>query len=82
MNGQAPTQSDRLQGACSLLTNAESTILFVCRQVAESKMTPEMALLKIHVDALPTIVSARNGVGWVKDELSASEKNKEGDNRQ
>ena len=67
MSGQILTQSARLQDACTLLVNAEAGISFICKQVARNKITPEMALLKIHVDTLPMIVSAHNIVSQVKD---------------
>lgn len=79
MSGQILTQSDLLQDACALLGNAEAEISFICKQVARNKITPEMALLKIHVDTLPTIVSAHNIVSRVKDELRAAEALNEGE---
>lgn len=83
MSEQSLTHAATLQDVCNLLDNAAHTIMVVCKQVVENKISPELALLKIHAGTLPTIIRANNNVSWVKGEIYVAEKpNKEGDNKQ
>lgn len=82
MNEQISTHAAKLQDACNLLDNAAHTIMVVCKQVVENKISPELALLKIHAGTLPTIIRANNDVSRVKNEICTAEKRKkEGENK-
>ena len=82
MSEQSLTHAAKLQDACNLLDNAETTIMSVCKQVVENKISPELALLKIHAGTLPTIIRANNDVSLVKNEICTAEKRKkEGENK-
>lgn len=52
------TPAERIGTVYAELRDAKANIVFVCRQVADGKMTPEMALLRIHVTVLADVVSA------------------------
>ena len=70
------THADRLGMVCADLREAEGWLAFICKQVADGKMTPEMALLKLHVRVLPDIVSAHRTAVRVKDELEKADKDR------